>query len=87
MSNQTPANNEQKMPTGFDPDTWASLTPEQQQAYTQPQSQANPQMAQAQTDEMIKDMKKKVWYSMIFGVIISMFSRVVAELFGNSSKE
>ena len=88
MSDQTPVNNEQQMPNGFDPETWAGLTPEQKQAYTQPPPQANSQqMAPAQTDAMVKDIKKKVWYSMIFGVIISLFSRVVMGLFGNGSKD
>ena len=88
MSDQTHVNNEQDIPNGFDPETWAKLTPEQRQAYTQPQPQADSQMvAQARTDAMVKDMKKKVWYTMIFSMVIGLFSRIVMGLFGNGSKD
>lgn len=81
--------NQEQIPSGFDPEVWKKLTPEQKQAYLQGSSQQtqdmsgqyNPNQAQQQAQQMQQEAmaqaKKQAFMGMAFGLIGSLFSTIL----------
>ena len=68
-------------PEGFDPATWALLSPEQKAAYTNPQGNAEAQQqAAAMQEKMMKEVKKQMFLAIAFSMVTTVIGAVIASL-------
>lgn len=81
----------EQIPSGFTPEVWNQLTPEQKQQYLQGQGGQQQQMGgmnpQQQQDDMMKTVKKTMIISMIFSFVSSIFYTLIGRFLGGSNND
>ena len=76
MSDNPQNSNNEQIPSGFTPEVWAQLTPEQKQVHLQGQQNMAPQQ-----NSMAKNVARMTIISMITGFISRLFPSSIGRIF------